>query len=42
MLYDLYDVILHDVVSTSNNIASEFGWFVKDYSVIIWKETVVV
>jgi len=42
VLYVLYDMILHDVVSVPDNIASELGRFVKDYSVRIWKETVVV
>jgi hypothetical protein len=33
-------MMLHDAVSISDNTAAELGWFVKDYSVRIWKETV--
>jgi len=42
MLCVLYDMILHDAVSMWYNTASDCGWFVKDYSVMIWKETVMV
>ena len=33
---------LYDAISISENIVSDLGWFVKDYLVRIWKETVVV
>ena len=39
MLYVLYDMIMHDAVSITDNIASDLGWFVKDYWVRIWKKT---
>jgi len=39
MTYVLYDRIIYDAVSISDNIASELGWFMKYYQVKIWEET---